>query len=288
MFFIVAGFFSKSYSLCGDVERCHNVVYKYIKRLLKPVYFTYVVLLLYLVGISLAKHDFSYAMPQLVRMIWASGEPLPTRWGEIQVGTIWFVFALFWAKTSLYYLSRWPKLVLPVSLAFSIAVMLFHHHITKMVPLCILQGLTTLPFVAIGWYQRNYGFPYWIKMAAIAIWPFAIAFSDLELYSCYMKCYPLSLVGACGGTMGLYYLSKWISKAKLGSRVLGYVGVISLAILCMHEFVDWSDITNTVFVHSPWTYLRENYYIFMAIKYSLILGLALLITRIPLLKKIYV
>lgn len=196
MFFLVAGYFTKGY-------RCESgkiVVYNYFRRLVRPVIFTYALLFLYLLGLSIVKQDSSIVMPQIIRMFWVSGEPISTKWGLISVGVIWFVVALFWAKMGLYYLSRWPKYVLPISFVVSISALLFHHHVTKLLPWCILQGFMAFSFVAVGYWEKNHGFPMWIKILSVVMWPIAIIFSGIEMYSCEMKCYPLDFIGACGGT----------------------------------------------------------------------------------------
>lgn len=54
------------------------------------------------------------------------------------------------------------------------------------------------------------------------------------MVSCTYKILPLDILGAIGGTIVIYYISIFIKNLKYISRFFAFVGINSLAFLCIH------------------------------------------------------
>ncbi len=273
LFFILAGIFAKDIS---QIPSFKQYTIKNAKRLLLP----YVVTMLMLCawgGIqSIFKEDISFFMFQLLRFFWASCDGLQTQWGLIYAGPMWFLIALFWIREIFYGLQcislRIPKYgdecVLGISIIISILSVSIHPHLISL-PFCVMQTLVALAFYAIGWYVYRHPMPWWGYMVCVIVWPLAIMYGGIELSAVGMECYPLSFIGACGGTYLIYLLCKVWSKvlSSINSKYikhhisniispLAWCGMYSMPILCMHEFEMYSNIYYSVICRIPITYER--------------------------------
>ena len=296
MFFLIAGYFSKSIGAMksangaeGGGRIVFSPIFKYFQRLVVPAFVVYALLIVYLIPWAVVKQDWSNVMAGLIRMIWLSGdEPLITQYGEIYVGIIWFLPALFWAKSIHYLLTglnKWGMLGIACVLSFGAVIA---NSYMPYLPWCLYQGLIALPFVAIGWWVKQEGLNKWFVIVSIIAWIIAILFSDMEMYTCDMKCWPIDVLGGCGGAICLYYVSKWIGiHAKWITTVLAQIGICSLAVICMHEFFDWSDIANTICIHTPLKALKANMDMFALYKDVMILIAGICIAKAPGLKRIF-
>ena len=257
--------------------------------MIPPFLATSVITILWFVAWGGVKHDWSASLRELVSMFWADTTSLPTPWGNAYIGVTWFLLALFWAKAILLFLTQWEKWVLPISFLLSIAALLIHGIFPYSV-WCFSLGLVCLPFVAIGWWCRNNKIPMWLKIVAVLAWIAAIIFSKIDIYSYSFGCYPLDVVGACGGTYVFYLLSKLVYKLD-GNKWLRwlpkafiYLGEISLAIMCVHCFEISSHFGNHLKALLGLEFSHWGMYVW---RYGLTIAIAAIIVKLPFFKKIF-
>lgn len=98
-------------------------------------------------------------------------------------------------------------------------------------------------------------------------------------------CYPLDVIGACGGTYVLYLISGFISKhARLFGKVLAMLGIWSLAILCVHCFEMASHLGNHVMGLAGQTFPTWAQYV---VRYVVTIALAIALYYFPVTKRIF-
>ena len=284
MFFMVAGYFSKSYT---SWEAARESIKRYFSRLLFPFIFAQLLLVIWDMIIAFSdKSGWDLMVRDGLSLFWADVYGPNTSWGNLTIGVIWFLCALFVSKTLLLVLvSRLKNWAIPVSFVFALGSILVH----KVFPYsiwCVSLGFTALPFVTIGWWLKDHKIPLWLQMLFIAAWLLAIRKSELDMYCFTWKHYPLDVIGALGGTFTLFYLSKWIAKClKTVGRAFAYLGVISLAIMCVHYFELASNLGNRIWALVGINLPKWGLYIW---RYVLTLGLAVVMVHVPKVKKLFV
>lgn len=283
LFFLVAGYFSKPYD---GWQAAKVAVGKFFNRLYWPLFFTQLAIIGWLVAMVYAKNwGWNGVVRQSLCLLWVDVNGPTTPWGKLGFGVTWFLMALFVAKTILLlFVSRLKNWAIPVSLFMAIGALVLHRFFPYSI-WCISLGLMALPFVTIGWWFKNHEIPLWLKISAVVAWVLAVVFSELDMYSFTWKIYPLDVLGACGGTYCIFLLSKMLKNhLRILPKVLAYLGVVSLAIMCVHHFEMSSNSGTHVlalfFDHAP----RWGVYIW---RYVFTIGLALGLTRIPLIKKVF-
>ena len=287
MFFIVAGYFSKSYSSgISIIETTKH----YAKRLIPPYLVTMVAICVWSAMKAYLNGGWNVVICKILSILWADVNALHTPYGNLGIGVVWFLLALFWAKTLLLIISRWEKWVLPLSLMISIAAWLLHKVFPYSVA-CISLGCIALPFLAVGWWVKRHPLHWALKLIMLLAWGAAILWSELDMYEYRWGCYPLDLLGACGGAYCVYVVSKWIAKAKdhkvvtYSPRVLAYLGTISLAIMCVHCFEIDSHLGNHLRAAIGWEMSLYPLYVW---RYALTIVLAIVLTKIPKVKSLFV
>lgn len=283
MFFIVAGFFSKSFV---DKATSKSCIKKYFNRLFWPFCFTQVLIVLWCVIMVFSQNDsWNLAVNNALSIFWADVYGPKTPWGELTIGIVWFLLALLIAKIILIPLSRTEKWAIPISLLLAYSAILLH----KIFPYsiwCIALGLTALPFVTIGWWAKSHNIPQWIKIVIIIAWPIAILFSKVVMYDMTWQCYPLDVLGACGGTYCFYLLCDFLEhNCKLLSKIFASLGVWSLAIMCFHHFELQSHLTNHILALTSISFPAGIKYVF---EYVFTIGMATIVVHTPKIKKIFV
>ena len=282
LFFLVAGYFSKPYM---DVPTFKNDVKRYFKRLYTPMAVTQLMIVLWALLMVIVKHDgWETTIREALSLLWADVDGPITLWGKLSLGVIWFLLALFVAKTLLIPLSRLKKWAIPVSLSVALGALLLHHVFPYSI-WCISLGMMALPFVTIGWWIRNHPFPAWMNCLAIGCWIIAILFSELDMYSFTWKCYPLDVLGAYGGTYCIYLASKWIGKRlNYTADLLACLGVASLAIMCAHCFEIATHLSNHLRSMAGIELQDWSLYLW---RFFLTLFVAFFITHAPFAKRIF-
>ena len=283
LFFFVAGYFSKSY-VDGPTFRSH--VKRFARRLIPPFVVTQLAIVAWAIFMAFAKKEgWDPVVRDSLSLFWADVDGPMTPWGKLTIGGIWCLLALFVAKSLLIPLSRLKQWAIPVSLVLAFGTVLLH----KVFPYSIWSialGLTALPFVTIGWWVKDHPFPLWLNLLTIGCWIAAICFSRLEMYTFTWKCYPLDVLGAYGGTFCVFWVSKWMGKyLKPVSKVFAYLGIISLAIMCVHCFEIASHLGNRILVMTGFEWQD---WLLSIWRYVLSVGLAIALVHIPRVKKIFV
>ncbi len=284
LFFLVAGYFSKPYD---GLQSAKVVVGKFFNRLYWPLFFTQIAIIGWGTAMVYVKQwGWNEVFRQILNLLWIDVDGPMTPWGKLSFGVTWFLMALFVAKTVLLlFVSRLKNWAIPVSLLLALVALLLHHVFPYSI-WCISLGLVALPFVTIGWWVRNHPVPSWLKWIAVGCWVVAIVFSELDMYSFTWKCFPLDLVGACGGTICLYWIAKAIGKHfRLVGKVLAYLGVISLAIMCVHCFELASHLGNHTKALVGFNLPVWGTFVW---KYVLTIGLAVGLVNLPVVKKLFV
>ena len=99
MFFIVAGYFSKSFSTRHEAI---IQIRKYARRLLSAFAFTQILLILWAILLTVTKETgWNPVIKQTLSLFWADPHGPITPWGRLTIGVIWFLVALFVAKSIL-------------------------------------------------------------------------------------------------------------------------------------------------------------------------------------------
>ena len=283
LFFIVAGYFSKAY-VDGPTTRNH--IRHFFGRLIPPMAVTQLAIVVWSVLMVVVKHEgWDPVICDSLSLLWADVDGPMTPWGKLTLGVIWFLGALFVAKSLLIPLSQLNHWAIPVSLALSFGTVLLHRAFPYSI-WCIALGLTALPFVTIGWWIKKHPFPLWLNLLAIGCWIAAIFFSRLEMYTFTWGCYPLDILGAYGGTYCVYWLSKWMGTYfKHLPRFFAFLGTISLAIMCAHCF----EIDSHLGTHTlSWAGGGFPDWLVFVWRYALTIGLAIVLVHIPRVKSFFV
>lgn len=283
LFFIVAGVFSKPY-VDGPTTKAN--VKRFFVRLYPPMAITQLMIVVWAVLMALVKHEgWDPPIRESFSLLWADVFGPMTPWGKLSLGVIWFLLALFVAKSLLIPLSRLKQWAIPVSLAVAFATLMLH----KVFPysiLCLSLGLMALPFVTIGWWVKEHPIPLWLKIIAVVSWIVAIYFSRMDMYSFTWNCFPLDVVGACGGTCVVYWLSLGIKRyMRITAKVLSALGIWSLAIMCVHCFELNAHLGNRV---RALVGVELGEWPMFAWRLVLTIGLAILMVHIPKVKKLFV
>lgn len=282
LFFILAGYFTK----VGVGNKWTMCCAKYARRLLIPYLFTFFLLFLWGTLQACLKDEIQWMIRPLLSVVYGSCDVISSeKYGAICVGAFWFVLGLFWAKCLFTFIltrtqNKW--LVLTVSAVISIASVLLYRF-TRFGFWSILPGLSSIIFLAIGWWARTFSIPVYLKCLAVICWPLCYFFSDIDMSVCSYGFYPLDIIGACGGTYIVYLISLLLVRCRPMAWCLQWCGRKSLVILSFHVFellsaIAWSIMIHTTFVPSQYTTLY---------RYGLTLLMVIVVTKLPVLRKIY-
>ncbi len=284
LFFILAGYFCK---VPEDGAALNSQIKKDVKRLLLPFVFTQILLILWTILQYILKDNPNMLIRAVLSMLYGGNYMNMTKWGGIEVDALWFLPALFMTKTAFNILlsRRLSKPVLFAScLLLSIAATVANKYIQ--VPWNILQGLSVLVFVVLGYLVH---YPprinqIWIIIISLCCWILAVRFSGIDLNYCYYSCYPLDVIGACGGTYAVYLISKLICKCRFVAWPLVWCGTYSLVILCFHALERTSGFAYSLVIHSPFSLSGCGMIVF---RYLLVIVITAIVIHIPRIKEIY-
>lgn len=282
MFFIVAGFFSKTYT---NWKSALGQIWNYIKRLWEPFCFIQILIVLWGLFLVVAQQgDINSVISDFLSIFWADVYGPTTSFGKLSIGVTWFLMALLVAKIILLPLTRTGGWAIPISLVLAYGTILLHDIFPYSI-WCISLGITALPFVTIGWWVKNHKIPLWVKIFITALWPVAIIFAKLDMFEFLWECYILNTLGACGGTYCLFLLCKFFAtKTHITAKALASLGLWSLAIMCFHHFEMETHMTDHILALIPFSFSIGVKYIF---RYIITIGMAVLAMHTPLIKKIF-
>jgi fucose 4-O-acetylase-like acetyltransferase len=234
LFFIVSGYFYKPANI-------HDSLKKDFKRLVIPYIATALIVIAYYLLLSIARKS-DLVSEWIIAAIYggSSSHDSIILANMPMIGAIWFLLALFWCKNIYNIIERnvtSPQKTFILCLIISLIAIIAYKEIISL-PLSINQGLSALIFYNIGHQIRlRGGFENINKITVtilVILWIIAFIFSELYMVDCTFGILPLDILGAVGGTILIYYISKFVNKIKYLSKILAYVGINSLAFLCIH------------------------------------------------------
>lgn len=296
LFFILSGFFSKDiFKISEFIQYTKNN----FRRLILPYIVTMLILCVWGAFRAVLKNDMSFIMVPFLSMISASADCWYTKWGLAFPGPLWFIVALFLIKEFfgvLQYTLRNINIkyrdasLFAISILLSVFYVFVRPKINFPLPFCLGQAITAMSFYAVGWFFKRHSLPIWICVLCIICWPLSIMYGKIILAACIIEYYPLSFMGACGGTLIVYYVCKKIHEyfsdiivVKSIRQMISWCGLYSLPILCMHHLEMYSSIIYSLQCRIPQIqYLIGWGEIFIAIL------LAAVVIKIPGLKNVYI
>lgn len=280
MFVLLSGYFCKP--ICGDFGRR---VSKNAKRLVLPFLITQSLLILWGLGLAYAKHDISFVMRPILSLLWGNVQDVDTQYGSVFIGPMWFLLALFFGKSLFeWILSKMQDWKL-IAVCIAVSVLaVFIKNKGVLLPWSMLQGLSFLVFLCIGWMAKKYKVSRWVAALAVLCWPFSVLFSSFDMAGCIYHCYPLNVIGSCGGTVCLWWLALQIKKVGIVARPLTWCGMYTLVILCFHNFEMFSSISYSLVIHSHFELEGLPMFMFRMI---VTVFMAAAVIRIPYLRKLY-
>lgn len=275
LFFLLAGYFHK--------ESADNnlVVKKSFNRLVVPFLAVLAVCFVYNILGAIKNHSWQIFIDQVKYAVFPTG--VHHAWmrvdAPLEVGPTWFLMAMFWCKVCANYLLSKKVREEWIFLIALAATVLDRYVIT--LPLGFLTGLSAMMFFIIGYYFARNPVKPWLAALCIICWPICFTYSGLAVNASYYKLFPLDILGACGGTLVVYGIAKWIDKnAPISSKVWSYLGRNSLTILCIHALI-----------RSLWIldrfHLPETAYFQIPLELFLILSLTYLCSKIPFTRRIF-
>lgn len=148
----------------------------------------------------------------------------------------------------------------------------------------VLQGLCAVPFIAIGHWLKMNRVPRWLMWISIILWICAISFSKMNMRTCIFGCYPIDVIGACGGTYVLFNIVDWLQKfnrtwLKIIQMPLVWIGRFSLAVLCAHG-LEWKALL-------PLESMTCEGMALLVMRFIVTIVLAIVFVYVPIIKKIY-
>lgn len=222
LFFILSGFFTK------QIEIWKNVV-KLFNRLLKPVIFIYF-------NVLLIKGLHHYLNTDVPGIDWDF-----VIYGK---GPGWFLLALFWGRIIFnILLTYFSRRYLFLSLFISLLPMCLTMWTTISMPFNILQGLTSIIFIAIGYYVKQNNILQSLSRhnklciaLSLLFWLNTSIFGEIEMSTCHFKLWMIDCLGAVGGTFLCLCLSKSITRHLITTtKILTSISIFSLAIYAFHS-----------------------------------------------------
>lgn len=166
------------------------------------------------------------------------------------IGPLWFLFALFWGVTILYFITKLKsaKVRLAVSLLVSIIGLLFSHYYLE-THINILQGMVAVPFLIIGYELRHLSNNknirsftsdnfYKLLVVSFITWGLGIFFSHLDMKINNFGCFVFDIISSFMGCLFIYQISKKMQTNNFIAKSLSYIGRYSIVFLCMH-YLEW-------------------------------------------------
>lgn len=274
-------FFLSGYLVHKEIENPFVVIHKSAKRLLVPYIITVLVMTLAaLVKVWIHK-DWNEVPRMLLSYIWGGNV---YKMDCLPLGPIWFLLALFGAKSILAVLVRYLRSEWVLITALIISFIGFALNDFRFcVPFLIILSLQVVVMMAIGWYWRHYGFPNWFNVGAIIIWVVMLFCGKMDVFMSEYSMVPMNIIGAYGASFLFMQLCHLFSKAPNWIYApFQWMGKESMLFLCCHQLECFSGICITAwiqwqihyFIPEGWSYIVHIGVIFCMV------GLCLLCTHI--------
>lgn len=234
LFFILSGYFIK-----GSTKKLLSVIKKDARRLLVPYFAVMALLCGYAYLIHYVLFD---DHENALSTFWATMYPSGVKEFANSV-PVWFLCALFFARNIIKsVLAIIPFVGFAVLVIISLLATWYCNQIDAELPFAFMEGLSAIVFVLLGmWVQRcnsiacDAGYmKALVLVAAIGAWLLACVYGDVSMVNGHYKSYLLSVAGACGGTYCVYRISVMLAKVSYINKILQWIGVNSLVILCAH------------------------------------------------------
>ena len=230
LFFILAGYFFKpNYNYQSKIRADFS-------RLVIPYIFTASILLLYNIFQAFIGDNINVKLIELgiVSALFGSGSGHSSLiWGKKPaIGAIWFLLALFWCRVIYNYIACKTKQKYIIAGFVAILATLIDRYLINL-PLAILPGLSGMMFYLIGDWLKSHRISYYLIFLCLICWIISICSSHIWMVQCHYGIYPIDVLGACGGTAFIYWISKYCAKIKL-NLIFVWFGINSLVILCFH------------------------------------------------------
>lgn len=277
LFFIFAGWFYKERGILDSIK-------KDFRRLIVPYLVFGGICAVKFSVTSAMRHDWQNIVDQFLGLMWATTNRDDNLiWGDMpSTGIIWFLPALFWCKNIYNFISiKFTKrlLAFPIIAILSVIAICLDHYVIN-IPSGILPGCGAMIYFTLGHILKNYQIKYWQWLIGGGIWIYCILYSELVIGNSRYGALPLDVIGAFFATMSVYRISQCINNnSQQLSSLLSWCGMNSMIIYCMHYIVMIIDPNTRLGVH--------DWYIWLAIDFSLIIPFSYACTKLKLTKKLF-
>lgn len=157
-----------------------------------------------------------------------------------------------------------------------LAIVIDHHLIN--LPLGLLTGISALMFYYAGYIIRKYDvfkrMNFGIALMCLVVWLVAVRYSDLEMANLTYANPILAVTGAVAAALFLYW-----ALAKVKSKLLAYIGTVSLAVLCIHKAITATYLRSYFNIPFGWQQVAFDFVV-------IAIGI-MAISRIPLIADIF-
>lgn len=233
LFFFISGYFYHKRRVLDDVS-----------HLIVPYLFTGLLLLFWDVVDYLPTVNIDILKRDVLKIFWGSGafHSAPLAGNKPCIGAVWFLLALFWCKVIFGVLesvfkNKWLLGVICVGISL---VSIFLDKFVIYLPMSLFPGLAALVFYYVGYCLKDVKVLPWYIILSSIVFFIVIAvpvfnYPFLSLVNCNYGTYPMSVIGAFGGFVLIFFVSKWLCRNTIGF-ILARVGQLTLPILCFHLF----------------------------------------------------
>ncbi len=282
LFFIISGYLMKSPYFEGNFRAC-------VKKELRAEYLPYVITAFFCILFTALRGKLPRAIYYCAAFGYGS-MGMDFGYGSTWIGTLWFLLALLWAKFGYEIIHNYTRYPVFISILISL-ISSFAQPISQYVPLCLLQGISAMGFVAIGDCAKQHSdfFRKWWMIALCIIgWAIAIKFGKTDIALVKYKYYSLSLIGGIGGTLFAYYLSLFIKKyLQLSSCTLSWIGKHSLTIFCVYAALAYTKIGDVIYYLLSLINIEASELLISLVLIAVFFIITALIIHIPIINKIF-
>ena len=239
LFFLVAGYFFKP-------RDCKKEFALDFRRIMVPFFFAGILMLLLAMAFSPFNFESvkspSYALEALIYGNGSSVNYHKIFGNFASIGSVWFLGALFWSRQIFNFLLNKTKGNELLTLVCVIGVIscLIGQYIQ--LPYSMIQGLTAIPFLYIGYVAKNnnlltahqLGGGKSIVVISVALWGISTFFGWLDMAQVRWKLFYFpNVLLATAGTYFFYLVSKMICRKTIYvKQVLAFLGKYSLVLVC--------------------------------------------------------